>query len=232
MPNQSDVILRYSQGDSEVQDFPVNKEDILIGRAPECDIQLEDQKVSRFHASLRVAADGMWLLDMDSKNGVMIDDKPIPPNRRIALQPQQSFYIGAYIFKVVTSLVENSDATIVHPATARSYMYDLEALRTDEFPRMLDWTNLDNAASAATPLRTVNKMKQVLDEKIVTSQWHMGKYPLELIGAFMASASAFVNAESPQEIVYVEGCSVGLNLIAQSLDLKQGDNIVFCTRGR
>ncbi len=228
MPNQPDIILRYGQVDSEFQDFSVNKEDILIGRATECDIYLEDQQVSRFHASLKVTADGIWLLDMDSKNGTLIDDKPIPPNRRVSLQSERSFSVGSYIFKIVLPRAASADATMVQLGSMRHYMYDVEALRTKEFPQMLEWTNLDNAASAPAPLRTVNKMKQVLDEKIATSQWHIGHYPLELIGGFMASAATFVNAESPHEIVYVEGCSVGLNLIAQSLELKPGDNIIFC----
>ena len=228
MPNQPDVILRYGQNDSEVRDFQVNKEDILIGRASECDIHLEDQQVSRFHTSLRFALDGMWLLDMDSKNGTLIDDQPIPPNQRIALQPGQNFSIGSYTFKVLVPRPAAMDATSIQPGTPRNSMYDLEALRTAEFPQMLKWTNLDNAASAPSPLRTVNKMKQVLDEKIATSQWHIGNYPLELIGGFMVAAASLVNAEFDHEIVYVEGCSVGLNLIAQSLELKQGDNIAFC----
>src|SRR5205085_736270 len=92
----------------------------------------------------------------------------------------------------------------------------------------LDWTNLDNAASAPVPTRTLNKMKQLLDEKIANSRWHIGKYPLDLIAAFTASAAALVNAEADQEMVYVEGCSVGLNLIAQALELAPGDNIAFC----
>jgi|GEM_PF-150245 len=228
MSPPSEFILRYSQGDSEVRDFPINKEDVLIGRSPECDIQLDDQQVSRFHASLRISEDGLWLLDMESRNGTFINGEPIPPNRRISLQPEQSFRVGAYIFKAVIPRATSVDATIVQPSLARAYTYDVSALRTAEFPQMLNWVNLDNAASAATPLRTLNKMKQALDEKIGTSEWHIGKYPLELLGAFMASAAKFVNAESPQEIVYVEGCSVGLNLIAQALALQPGDNILLC----
>jgi cysteine desulfurase/selenocysteine lyase len=228
MANQTEVILRYSDGGPDVQDFRVGKSDILIGRASECDIHLDDKQVSRFHASLRVSADGIWLLDMDSMNGTLIDGQPIPPNQRISLHPEQQFSVGTYKFELVVPRPPSPDATIMQPDAPRGHMYDLQALRAAEFPQMLDWTNLDNAASAPAPQRTVNRMKQVLDEKIGTSQWHIGKYPLDLIGTFMASAANFVNAEFAQEIVYVEGCSVGLNLIAQSLDLKRGDNIVLC----
>jgi len=229
MPIQPDIILQYSRDGTETKDFRVSKEDILIGRASECDIPLDDKQVSRFHASLRIAPDGFWLLDMDSKNGTLIDEKPIPPNQRIPIQPEQNFSIGTYTFKAFLPRAPSSmDQTILQPGVARGYMYDLDALRSTEFPQMLQKTNLDNAASAPSPLRTVNKMKWMMDEKIATAQWHMGNYPIELVGAFMASAAKLLNAESPQEIVYVDGCSSGLNLIAQSLEIKPGDNIVFC----
>lgn len=228
MPSQPEVVLQYGKGDSQVKDFPVVKEDILIGRASECDIHLDDQQVSRFHASLRVAPDGLWLLDMDSKNGTLIDEKPIPPNRRIPLQPEQKFSIGGFTFQAVVHRPSAPDQTILQPGVARGYMYDLNTLRQSEFPQMLERTNLDNAASAPSPVRTVNKMKWMMDEKVATTQWHIGSYPIELVGAFMASAAKLLNAESPQEIVYVEGCSSGLNLIAQSLEIKPGDNLIFC----
>jgi selenocysteine lyase/cysteine desulfurase len=227
MSNLSDIILRYRQGDSEFRDFQVKKEDILIGRASECDIQLEDQEVSRFHASLRVSADGIWLLDMDSKNGTLIDEQPIAPNRRVALRPEQSFSIGVYSFQTIVSR-PGTDATIFKPGAPRLEMYDLEALRANEFPHMLEWTNLDNAAGAPAPGRTVNRMKAVLEQQLATGRWHIGKFPLELLGAFLSGAAAFVNAETPEEIVPVEGCSVGLNLVAQSLGLQPGEAVVLC----
>ena len=228
MFNQAEIILRYGDGGPEVHDFRVNKSDILIGRASECDIHIEDKQVSRFHASLRFAPDGVWLLDMDSTNGTLVDGQPIVANRRTPLRPEQNFAVGGFTFQLILPRPASSDATIMQPGVQRGATYDVDALRLAEFPHMLEWTNLNNAAGAATPLRTLNKMKQVLDEKVANSQWHIGKYPLDLIGSFMASAAKFVNAEFPQELVFVDGPSLGLNLIAQSLDLKPGDNIIFC----
>jgi pSer/pThr/pTyr-binding forkhead associated (FHA) protein len=50
----ADVLLKYSSVGSEVRDYQVSKEEILIGRADECDIPLDDKEVSRYHASLKV----------------------------------------------------------------------------------------------------------------------------------------------------------------------------------
>ena len=239
MPSQPEVTLRYHQGETPPKDYRVGKEDILIGRASECDIHLEDQQVSRFHASLRVAPDGLWLLDMDSKNGTLVDEKPIPPNRRISLQPDQSFTIGSYTFttivrsspspdQTIVQSVPPSDQTMIQPGVKRGYMYDLDALRKTEFPQMLDRTNLDNAASAPPPMRTINKIKELTEQKIGTTEWHSDKFIFAANGAFLTSVAKLIHAASMDEIVVVDGCSVGLNLFAQSLVLQPGDNIAFC----
>ncbi len=229
MADQPEVVLHISSRDSsETKDFRASKPDVLIGRASECDIHLDDPEVSRFHASLRVALDGLWLLDMDSRNGTWIGDKAIEPNQRKRLQPDQTFSIGSYSFKASWPHPQTSDVTIFRPDTRRGTEYDLEALRQTEFPQMLNQVNLDNAASAPTPQRTLRKMKSLMDEKIGTALWHLGSYPIELVGAFMNSAAQLINAASPQEVVYVEGPSMGLNLIAKSLELQPGDSIAFC----
>ena len=48
-------------------------EKYLIGRAPDCDLRIEDSRLSRHHAVLS-EEDGVWsIVDLDSKNGVMVD---------------------------------------------------------------------------------------------------------------------------------------------------------------
>lgn len=51
--------------------------DYLIGRDPECRIALDDDRVSRRHASL-TAAGGAWrIVDLGSKNGTVVDGRAI-----------------------------------------------------------------------------------------------------------------------------------------------------------
>jgi selenocysteine lyase/cysteine desulfurase len=170
----------------------------------------------------------LWLVDLNSTNGTFIDNKPIPPNRRIALQPDQVFIIGQYTFRAVIPRQQITDRTMVIPGAPRLKMYDLVALRETEFPFMKGVTYLDNAAAAPAPQRTLAEISRVMDELIGTTKWHAESYPLDSYNAFLSCVAAFLSAASPQEIVFVEGPSVGLNLIAQSLDAKPGDKIIFC----
>jgi len=62
------VRLRYLAHDLEV---PVGQ--FLIGRTPDCQLSLDDPLVSRRHALLTVRAEGVFIEDLDSRNGVFVN---------------------------------------------------------------------------------------------------------------------------------------------------------------
>lgn len=49
----------------------------LIGREQDCDISIPNRQVSRHHARIKVNSQGVWLEDMNSKNGTHVNGKPI-----------------------------------------------------------------------------------------------------------------------------------------------------------
>lgn len=51
---------------------------LTFGRAPDCDLVLSDDTVSRRHAALRTGEDGRWFLrDLGSTNGTWVNDRRI-----------------------------------------------------------------------------------------------------------------------------------------------------------
>ncbi len=50
---------------------------LLLGRSEECGIRLSDPGVSRRHASLRVAPEGVWIEDLGSQNGVFVNGRQL-----------------------------------------------------------------------------------------------------------------------------------------------------------
>ena len=56
---------------------PVSKDSYLIGRAEDCDILLDNVRVSRHHARLTRQSGGWLLEDLGSKNGTIVNGKPI-----------------------------------------------------------------------------------------------------------------------------------------------------------
>ncbi|MGH9459993.1 MAG: FHA domain-containing protein, partial [Vicinamibacteria bacterium] len=50
---------------------------VLIGRDADCDLSLEDQTISRHHARLDVATNGVKLVDLNSSNGCWVNDERV-----------------------------------------------------------------------------------------------------------------------------------------------------------
>lgn len=80
----------------------VDRPIILIGRHPECDVQIRSSKVSRKHCCLaEVEVEDQPLLcvrDLDSTNGTRINGNIVSEGR---LNANDELTIGAYRFKVV-----------------------------------------------------------------------------------------------------------------------------------
>jgi predicted component of type VI protein secretion system len=66
MPAQ---LLALTDGPSLVLDKPI----LLLGRHPECDIQIDSRKVSRRHCCIAQVADYLVVRDLDSTNGIRIN---------------------------------------------------------------------------------------------------------------------------------------------------------------
>jgi anti-anti-sigma factor len=49
----------------------------LLGRHPNCAVQLDDRSVSRVHCALVLATDGLWLIDLLGKDGTLLDGKKV-----------------------------------------------------------------------------------------------------------------------------------------------------------
>jgi pSer/pThr/pTyr-binding forkhead associated (FHA) protein len=45
----------------------------LVGRSPNCTLQLDDTSVSRFHIALLNSPDGVWVIDLLGRNGVRVN---------------------------------------------------------------------------------------------------------------------------------------------------------------
>ena len=50
---------------------------LILGREPDCDIVISNRQVSRHHACLSIGTEGVFLEDLGSKNGVLINNKPL-----------------------------------------------------------------------------------------------------------------------------------------------------------
>jgi adenylate cyclase len=62
---------------SGTQEYPLCEGRAVVGRAPQCDIVINDDSISRQHARLVVGSDHVQLSDLQSRNGTYVAGEPV-----------------------------------------------------------------------------------------------------------------------------------------------------------
>ncbi len=78
--SQPEVAMLILQGGQ--QRWLLEKEEITLGRGPDCDIILPDRVVSRHHAVIQRRAGRYFISDQHSKNGTFINGEPVDDTPR------------------------------------------------------------------------------------------------------------------------------------------------------
>lgn len=93
---QDHLIVRHPDG--SVVKFPLPEEAgavMRIGRELENEVSLVDPRVSRFHAEIRrVDADTLEIRDLESANGILLDDAKLKPNQWTRLESDLLVLLG------------------------------------------------------------------------------------------------------------------------------------------
>ena len=58
-------------------DFAIDKTKLLVGSAEICDIRIDDSSISHYHAVIHLKDSGIEIQDLQSLNGVLINDNPV-----------------------------------------------------------------------------------------------------------------------------------------------------------
>src|SRR5262249_49188317 len=75
--------IAIQTADGAKEPFSLVKSRVTIGRSRESDIFLPDQWLSRHHAEILQRADGYYVLDLQSKNGTLLNGQPVRDERRL-----------------------------------------------------------------------------------------------------------------------------------------------------
>jgi len=96
LPTDKSVTISVIGGPSKGLVHTMSKPRAVIGRAG-CDVELNDPEVSRNHCSIEAKGDVIRLRDLDSTNGIYIDDERV---RNAELQHLSEFRIGSTMILV------------------------------------------------------------------------------------------------------------------------------------
>jgi predicted component of type VI protein secretion system len=95
MPAQ---LVALDSGPSILLDKPI----LLLGRHPECDIQIDSRKISRRHCCIAQVSDYLVVRDLGSTNGIRINGTRVVEGR---LNAGDELTIGNYRYKVIWDAV-------------------------------------------------------------------------------------------------------------------------------
>jgi len=101
---------------------------------------------------------------------------------------------------------------------------NIDELRQD-FPITEEWVNLDNAGLSPFPRPVVQAVERLLDQRArkgVLAYWDW----VETVQQTKELIAGLINA-SPEEIAFTQNTSEGINIVANMLDWKPGDNVVL-----
>jgi predicted component of type VI protein secretion system len=86
-------LVSLGEGPSILLDKPI----LLIGRDPECDIQIDSRKISRRHCCIAQVNDYLVVRDLGSTNGIRINDMRVQEG---ALKAGDELMIGGNLYRV------------------------------------------------------------------------------------------------------------------------------------
>ena len=87
--------LRYTKKDSSHTEFELGDKPITIGRSPEADITLYDERASRLHCGIRLWDGDFYIKDLKSRNGTIVNGRPIDVTK---LEPGDTIRVGSSVF--------------------------------------------------------------------------------------------------------------------------------------
>ncbi|WP_431308232.1 FHA domain-containing protein [Arsenicicoccus piscis] len=88
------VELRVSEGPAAGVCRPLPLGDVLVGRGPQCHVQVDDPTLSRTQLRLAVTADRVFVTDLGGPNTTTLDDGPLVPGEPTVVRAGSRLQVG------------------------------------------------------------------------------------------------------------------------------------------
>lgn len=88
------MILRYTRADGTPVELIVGDQPVSIGRSPQADFVVDDERASRLHCGLRFTDGEYYLKDLESKNGTYLNNERID---LVKINPGDKIRVGSTV---------------------------------------------------------------------------------------------------------------------------------------
>ena len=93
------LVVLIGPGGYVGKQFPLDKNDYILGRSHDCSLQIDDKSVSRNHARIQVAAGEVTISDMGSANKTLVNGTNLQPGVPFKLRNNDQIKTGNVIMK-------------------------------------------------------------------------------------------------------------------------------------
>lgn len=153
--------LVYRNGGRRGERVPLVESHFSVGRHQDCSLRLNSNQVSRRHCLIEVDDHGVWLTDLGSRNGTLLNGNLVDPNRRCAIGHRDRLEIGLWKFRFSIR-----DATTRRPLTVdRPEVHDMK-------------TSTSNVAPHSSAEAVLKELDQLASEMESRAKSARGKEPL------------------------------------------------------
>lgn len=127
----------------------------LIGRSTECNLKIASSQVSRNHCRITLADDAVFVEDLGSANGTLVDGQPLPAHQPTAIAPGTHLIVGPAEFQIdfvapsSPTLVLNRSSSPVAPELPSTEMIFPVTSPNASFPAVAPAAIVAQAASEA-----------------------------------------------------------------------------------
>ncbi|KAJ3102939.1 hypothetical protein HDU97_000178 [Phlyctochytrium planicorne] len=112
---KSKLWLEVIKNGSIDETIAISKPYMVFGRVPDCDVVLNHQSISRFHAVLQTRADdAVFLFDLESTHSTFLNKSRIPPRQYVVIKPGHHFKFGgsSRMYFLCTNVMDREDEPI------------------------------------------------------------------------------------------------------------------------
>jgi hypothetical protein len=104
------AMLLIHEGNSPKDQWPLTKEQIIIGRDPGCDVQIDERQISRQHAEITISVQNYTIRDLGSKNGTYLNGQPVTST---PMELHNGDEVGIALCAKMTFVAEEATAPVV-----------------------------------------------------------------------------------------------------------------------
>lgn len=137
-------------------DLPADRA-VVLGRALTSDFSVVDPTISRRHAELRVAGDGVQVRDLQSSNGTFVNGVRVAEG---VLRPGDQITFGKVVFQLQAQTPERATPAPAPPAPGATIVRQIAVSSTGPSNLSASLANLDGSASTQGQLRVASGNEQ------------------------------------------------------------------------